>query len=187
MSLIVLRYIFLFVELILLIGIIGYCVYLTALLLSRRYDIPYVSTTKDVIKNLIDTLHLKPHSTFLELGCGDGLVGCEVAKQLNVKVRGIDVNPLFIFFAKLRVHIMGLSGKAEFACQNMFDTDFSWADTIYLFGMPSFIANDTLRKKLVSETKPNTLIISHWYPIPYLTHKQSKVIKQGEHETYLYE
>lgn len=63
---------------------------------------PYLPTRKRQIKAALDLLDLKPGQTLLELGSGDGRVMLAAAR-LGLKVVGIELNPLLVIVARLRL------------------------------------------------------------------------------------
>lgn len=74
--------------------------YITSLLLSLIIS-PSHTKRKD-LKKLVKSFKLKKGDVFADLGCGDGRVVFEVAKQYkDVKCIGYEISPIHIMLAKL--------------------------------------------------------------------------------------
>jgi ubiquinone/menaquinone biosynthesis C-methylase UbiE len=74
---------------------------------------PHSSCTRDLLRQLVDVLALRPRQVLADLGCGTGGVGLWLARELNVSLRAIDCSPLAIEIANQRIHAWGLSGSAD--------------------------------------------------------------------------
>ena len=65
------------------------------------FGAPYLPTLKPQIRAALKLAELKPGQTLLELGCGDGRVMIEAAKQ-GINSVGYELNPLLAVLAWLR-------------------------------------------------------------------------------------
>ncbi len=101
----------------------------------------------------------------IELGCGDGSVLRTVAQKWKVQGKGVDVNPILIFWARLRARHAKLT-NVSFATQSIQKTDLTPATIIYIFLFPKLI--DTIQQKLLIQLDQGTLIISHGFRINFL-------------------
>ena len=97
---IILQLLFWFVELTLVLGIFSYCLYITGLFLSRFFEVPYVPTGRETIEKVFSYIHPTKDMKILELGCGNGRVLCSAVKRYGAHGKGVDMNPVFIFFAR---------------------------------------------------------------------------------------
>lgn len=183
---IILRLLFWFVELTLVLGIFSYCLYITGLFLSRFFEVPYVPTSSEAIEKVFKYIQPSKEMNLLELGCGNGRVSCMVVKRYGITARGIDLNPIFILFAKARARIMGISEKVEFKKSNAWDADFRWADIIYLFMISAFVNAPRFITKVENEARSGTYIVSHWFEIEHFRSKEVQKIHSGQHVTYVY-
>lgn len=187
MSIETVRLIFVVVELICVLGVLWYCLHLTALLLSRWYDIPFVPTDNKTLNNLLHQLQLPKGLHFLDLGCGDGRVIAYLVRAYHGTGVGVERNPVMALFARIRILLMGLRSSVSIVSGSMFDYAWSRADVIYIFGMPSFLEREECKYKFLHEAKKEAIIISHWYPIPYLTDWKETYIENDSHRTYIYQ
>jgi SAM-dependent methyltransferase len=147
---------YIFIFLILLLILIIYAVFiLDSIILS--HDLP---TSKNAIYKIKDIiLKFSPQaSNFYDLGCGRGTVVLNIKKHLpNLKVYGIDKNPLRIFIAKLKA--IFLRRKINFIKKNIFDIDLSNAQIIYTYLYYDLMP--ILEEKIKKEAKSGTLIITN--------------------------
>lgn len=183
---IILRLLFWAVELTLIFGVFSYCFYITGLFLSRFSEVPYVPTNREAIHKVFSLIKPKQGSKMLELGCGDGRVICAVVKRYDLYGRGIEKNSVFVVVARIRATLMGVSENILIKRDDARNADFGWADIVYLFMMPKFFHGEDMKKKILTETKEGTHIISHWYEIDYLKTKEIHRVQTGTHITYVY-
>ncbi len=154
-------------------------VYTISLIYSSIKGSPYVATRKKRIEEILSMADLKKNKTFIELGSGDGRIVREAVNLYGVKGIGIDINPLLVFWAKLLGH-----RNIEFRVENIFDTDLTRADYVYIFLMPKLI--EELSKKMDKELKKGTIVISHGFPIKNWEKKLYKKIEKIPFPTYYY-
>jgi SAM-dependent methyltransferase len=151
--------VFIFIELLI---AIFFCIYMSLLFYSSLMGSPYVPTRKKAIRDILDRAKLKKGSLFIDLGCGDGRIVREAVSYKQVKGIGVDINPVLIFWARLKTRLAHMKG-IEYKVENIYHTDISKADAIYIFLLPQFLRK--LRPKLEKEAKKGTLIISHGFTI----------------------
>lgn len=182
----VFRIIFWIVEMVLLGGISAYCFYLTALLISRRFEVPFVPTDRRSMEQAF--AYIQPHQDqhLLELGCGNGSVICTMSRQYRLQAQGYEMNPFFVVICRVRAWIMGISSRVTIIRRDARLADYAWADVIFIFMTPPFINDRMITKHLLHTTRKGTHVISHWYPIGYLTDKLVHTVKVGSHNTYIY-
>ncbi len=123
---------------------------------------PWVPTKKRDIKRINILAKLQKNETLYELGCGDGRV-CHALAELNPKANiiGIELSPLLFLLAKLRSIVVPCP-NLKLLRANIFHSDFSDADVIYVFGRP-----DTLERMQAHIRKHQTKsirIISYSFP-----------------------
>src|SRR5690554_2461880 len=121
-------------------------------------DVPYVPTSQSVVNAMLDLAKVQPGETHYDLGCGDGRIVIAAAKR-GAKATGIDLDPQRIKEANENAEEAGLTGKVTFIEGDLFDFDFSKADVLTLYLLPS--VNLKLRPKILKELKPGTRVVSH--------------------------
>lgn len=121
-------------------------------------DVPYVPTDQKVVDAMLDLAGIKEGDVHYDLGCGDGRIVISAAKRGAIAT-GIDLNPIRIKEAKENAENAGLADKVTFVEGNLFDFDFSKADVLTLYLLPS--VNQKLRPVILQELKPGTKVVSH--------------------------
>ncbi len=174
---------YVFVLILELIFAFGLCAFAVSLVFSSVMGSPYVPTKKQELLDFLKEAALKKGDIFLELGCGDGRVVRTAVEAYGVKGVGVDINMLLILWAKLKAKLSHTKG-IEFRVQNIFKTDASHADVIYLFLMPELIAK--LALKLKKEIKKNCVVMSHGFKIAGWDKYIVKTIPHKPFPTYYY-
>jgi SAM-dependent methyltransferase len=125
---------------------------------------------------------MSPGECFYELGCGDARLAIEAEKRYGVKAFGVDVSFPILLVAWIRNRLF--KTHVYLICKNLFKTDLSKADIVYLFLMPETIKK--LRPKLEQELKPGARVVS--YVFPFKDWKPEKVLERTEKDlpVYLY-
>lgn len=121
-------------------------------------DVPYVPTDQKVVDAMLDLAGISEGDIHYDLGCGDGRIVISAAKRGAVAT-GIDLNPVRIEEANENARKAGLADKVTFLEGNLFDFDFSKADVLTLYLLPS--VNKKLRPVILKELKPGTKVVSH--------------------------
>jgi predicted RNA methylase len=115
-----------------------------------------------------------------DLGCGDGTALITAAQEFGAQGVGVEIDPLRVWTAKVRVQLKGLNKKIKLTRKNFFAVDVSDATVIIMYLIPKTLAK--LRKKLLKECKPGTRIITFVYKIDL------PIIAQDlQNEVYIYE
>ncbi|MBI4226151.1 methyltransferase domain-containing protein [Candidatus Roizmanbacteria bacterium] len=177
---IILYYLVIFGELIF---AIGFSIVTFSFIYSSLKGSPYVPTKKKEIDYILKNANLNPDLNFLELGCGDGRVSRQAAMRYKVKALGVDINPLLVWYSRLISKLDGVA-NTKFITKNIFDTDLSHADVLYLFLMPKLI--ELIVPKLERELKKDATVISHGFKIVKWQNRLRKKIDHKPFPTYFY-
>lgn len=122
-------------------------------------DVPYEPTPTEVVEEMIRLAGVAGSDIVYDLGCGDGRILLAAAKKTGCGVVGIDIDPRRIRECRANALKEGLSGKAAFHEQNLFDSDLGKATVVMLFLYPD--VNIKLRPKLLNELPPGARVVSH--------------------------
>lgn len=125
---------------------------------QKDLDVPYVPTNMDVVNAMLDLAGIKEGDIHYDLGCGDGRI-VVTAAQRGAIATGIDLDPQRIKEANENAEKAGVADKVTFIEGDLFDFDFSKADVLTLYLLPS--VNLKLRPKILEELKPGTKVVSH--------------------------
>lgn len=168
-------------------GLLFILIFLVAFLFTSLWSsfsgVPFVGSQQRKIHRILAEAHPKRGAIFYDLGSGDGRVVYIAAKQFGMHATGIESNPLLIFFSNSYKRLFKLQ-HAHFKRGNLFRSNFSDADVIYLFLFPRMI------QKLVpiihEQCRPGTVIISHGFEIEALNSKLTHTLTEKPFSTYYY-
>ncbi len=126
---------------------------------------PWVPSRKKDVLRALQLASPKKGDVIYDLGCGTGTVVLLAAKLYPIKAIGIEMAfPLYLICKIRSLFYNKKAGAIKFINKNLFKSDLSDADIVYVFGMPSVLSK-RLRPKLETELKPGTKIVSYVFPI----------------------
>ena len=120
-------------------------------------DVVWVPTPQALVDKMLDMAKVTPKDYVIDLGSGDGRTVITAAKR-GSKALGIEYNPDMVELSKSAAVKEGVSDKASFVKADLFESDFSQAQVITMFLLPSI--NVKLRPKIL-DLKPGTRIVSN--------------------------
>jgi len=148
---------------------------------KKDLDVPYVPTDQSVVDAMLDLAGLKSGDRHFDLGCGDGRIVITAAKRGAIAT-GIDLDPKRIQEANENAKKERVTDKVTFIEGDLFDFDFSKADVLTLYLLPS--VNLKLRPKILNEMKPGTKVVSHAFDMG--DWKPEKEIEVDGHTLFLW-
>ena len=95
----------------------------------------------------------------MDLGSGDGRTVITAAKR-GATAQGIEYNPDMVALSQRNAKEANVTAKATFVKADLFETDFSKAQVVTMFLLPSI--NLRLRPKIL-EMKPGTRVVSNTF------------------------
>jgi SAM-dependent methyltransferase len=120
-------------------------------------DVVWVPTPQALVDKMLELAKVTPKDYVIDLGSGDGRTVITAAKR-GSKALGIEYNPDMVELSKRNAAKEGVSDKANFVKADLFESDFSQAQVITMFLLPSI--NMKLRPKIL-DLKPGTRIVSN--------------------------
>ncbi len=120
-------------------------------------DVVWVPTPQALVDKMLEMAKVTPKDYVIDLGSGDGRTVITAAKR-GSKALGIEYNPDMVELSKRAAAKEGVSDKATFMKADLFESDFSQAQVITMFLLPSI--NLKLRPKIL-DLKPGTRIVSN--------------------------
>lgn len=145
---------------------------------------PFVPSGRRDIDKLLQVVKIQPGAQVVELGCGSGRFLRAAADKYRIYGTGVDVNAVLIIWAKIRSAFAHLNG-INFKYQDMYETNLSHADVIYMFLLPR--ALEKLDKKLTAETRKGVLVISHGFELVGWNNKLVTRINNHMFDTFVYQ
>ena len=120
-------------------------------------DVIWVPTPQPVVEKMLDMAKVTAKDYVIDLGSGDGRTVITAAKR-GSRALGIEYNPDMVELSKRNAAKEGVSDKATFVKADLFESDFSQADVITMFLLPSI--NISLRPKILG-LRPGTRVVSN--------------------------
>lgn len=129
-------------------------------------DVIWVPTPQSLVERMLDMAQVTPDDYVIDLGAGDGRTVIAAAKR-GVRALGIEYNPDMVTLARRNAEKAGVADRARFVQGDIFKTDFSEANVLTLYLLPSL--NLKLRPTIL-KMRPGTRVVSHaftmddWHP-----------------------
>jgi len=148
-------------------------------------DVPYVPTAHEVVKAMLDLTGVEDGDIVYDLGCGDGRIVIEAARRAAIKGVGIDLDPDRIAESKINAKEAGVEHKVEFMVGDLFETDFSDANVLAMYLLPS--VNLRLRPVILEKLAPGTRIVSHAFDMrDWQPDRHERVSANSTHDVYFW-
>jgi len=140
----------------------------------------YEPVPRKVLDVMIELSKPEKGKKVYDLGSGFGRIVIEVAKRTGAECIGVEIDPIKCWWSKLMVKRKGLQDRVKIIRKNLFEVDVSDADIIFLFLWSAMMPK--LEKKLKSEMKPGSIVVSYWHRFEDWIPEKIDVI----HRVYLY-
>ena len=124
-------------------------------------DVVWVPTPTEMVEKMLDLAHVTPQDFVVDLGSGDGRNVIAAAKR-GAQSLGVEYNPDMVALSKRIAASAGVAEKAQFVQGDMYLADFSKANVLALFLLPSNLLQ--LRPKFL-ELRPGSRIVSNTFYI----------------------
>ena len=138
-------------------------------------DVVWVPTPQALVDKMLDMAKLTPQDFLIDLGSGDGRTVITAAKR-GARALGIEYNPDMVELARRNAAEAKVSDKATIEKADLFESDFSKAQVITMFLLPSI--NMKLRPKLL-ELKPGTRIVSNSFTMEDWVADETSNVTEG--------
>ncbi|WP_223792392.1 SAM-dependent methyltransferase [Methanobacterium spitsbergense] len=116
-------------------------------------------TSKKLVKKMLEIAEIGPNDVLYDLGSGDGRIITEAVKCYGAKAVGIEADPIRVLWSRMFLFFYRIRDKSKIKWGNFFNEDIIDATAVTLFLGSK--ANEKLKKKLVKELKPGTLVVSY--------------------------
>lgn len=121
-------------------------------------DVIWVPTPDSLIKAMLTVAEVGKDDYVVDLGSGDGRIAIAAARDFGARAHGIEYNPDMVMLALRTARKEGVAARVTFETADIFQTDFSNANVVTLYLLPSI--NLKLRDKIL-KMKPGTRVVSH--------------------------
>jgi len=143
---------------------------------QKRPDVPYVPTPEKVITEMLRMAEVGKDDVIYDLGCGDGRIVIQAAKELGCRGVGVDINPQRIKESRENAVKAGVEKRVEFILMDLFEADISQSTVVTLYLLSS--VNLRLRPKLLRELKSGTRVVSHDFGMAEWKPDESTIIEE---------
>ena len=123
-------------------------------------DVVYVPTPQVVVDAMLAMAKVSANDYIIDLGSGDGRIVITAAKKYGARGFGVDLDTVLLKRANEGAKREGVTDRAHFVEQNLFETDLSNATVITSYLLPEM--NEKLRPKIL-RLKPGTRVVAHDY------------------------
>ena len=150
-----------------------------------KRDVPYVPTPQNVVDEMLTLANVTKDDVVYDLGCGDGRLVITAVKKFGARRGfGVDIDPQRIEESNANAKAAGVTDRATFAVQDLFQTDFKEATVVTLYLLPE--VNLRLRPKLLSDLKPGTRVVSHSFDMGDWKPDKAITVQPGGQRLYLW-
>ena len=135
-------------------------------------EVPFITTPDHVTVAMLELAGVGPRDHVIDLGSGDGRIVITAARRFGARGLGVEIVPELVARSIDNARLAGVSERATFRTQDLFDTDLSPATVVTMYLLPE--VNLALRPRLLA-LAPGTRIVSHdwdlgdWRPDRTLT------------------
>lgn len=121
-------------------------------------EVPFVTTPDHVTVEMLRLAGVGAADYVMDLGSGDGRIVITAARLFGARGLGVEIVPDLVEQSIRNARAAGVSDRAEFRVQDIFQTNFAPATVITMYLLPEF--NLRLRPDLL-KLKPGTRLVSH--------------------------
>jgi len=135
-------------------------------------EVPFITTPDHVTLAMLEVARVGPKDRVIDLGSGDGRIVITAARRFGASGLGVEIVPDLVEQSKRNAEIAGVSERAEFRVQDLFQTDLSPYSVVTMYLLQE--VNLQLRPSLL-RLAPGTRVVSHdwdmgdWMPDRTLT------------------
>ena len=122
-------------------------------------DVVWVPTPQATVDAMLNLAKLTKDDFLIDLGSGDGITVITAAKR-GARAMGIEFNPDMVALAEKNAKEAGMTARATFKQGDFFKTDFSQANVLTMFLLPSL--NEALRPTILN-MKPGTRVVTNTF------------------------
>lgn len=126
---------------------------------------PFVPSSKKTSKRMIDAINLKKTDVVYDLGSGDGRLVILAARKGVKKAVGFEVNLLLNVWGRFKSKLLKLNNTV-FITKSFWKADLSVCDKLFVY--TSIKSMKRLEKKVLSEMKDGSYVISNTFSFPNL-------------------
>ncbi len=130
-------------------------------------DVIWVPTPDVLVKRMLTMAKTTPHDFVIDLGAGDGKIAIAAARDFGARALGIEYNPDMVKLANCMTRVEGVADKAQIKHGDIFKEDFSQADVLTMYLLPSLnlcVRHRVLAMKPGTRVSANSFNMGEWDP-----------------------
>jgi precorrin-6B methylase 2 len=135
-------------------------------------DVVWVPTPQVLVEKMLDMAKVTPQDFVIDLGSGDGRTVITAAKR-GANALGVEYNPDMVALSEYNAKQDKMSERAKFLKADIFEYDFSKANVLTMFLLPSI--NVKLRPKIL-DMRPGTRIVTNSFTMEDWEADQSETV-----------
>jgi precorrin-6B methylase 2 len=135
-------------------------------------DVVWVPTPQVLVEKMLDMAKVTPQDFVIDLGSGDGRTVITAAKR-GANALGIEYNPDMVALSEFNAKEAKMSERAKFMKTDLFEFDFSKANVLTMFLLPSI--NMKLRPKIL-DMRPGTRVVTNSFTMEDWEADQSETV-----------
>lgn len=167
------------IETILILAIVFLLLLLSSIWPPNSPWAPWWRTNRKIARRICKLAEVNSRDIVYDLGCGDGTLVVTAGKEFGAKAVGVEIDPLRVWIARIRVWLNNLLEQVEIRQEDLFKTNLSKATVVVVYLVPKTL--DKLLPKFKKELKKGTRIISYQYQLDIKSEK-----KDIENRLFLY-
>lgn len=148
---------------------------------------PYYPTPEIVVQKMLELAELKPGEKLFDLGSGDGRIVIMAAQKFGADATGIEIDEDLYRRSASRIKALGLDKKARIIHGDILQQDYSSADVITVYLLPS--SNEKVRPLLERQLKKGSRVVCHDFEMQGWSPDKVLHVEDAEgrsHTLYLY-
>ncbi|MGY5876946.1 MAG: SAM-dependent methyltransferase [Candidatus Thorarchaeota archaeon] len=147
---------------------------------SSIFGAPWIPTPNKRVRTMLEIADVGQGDIVYDLGSGDGRIIIMAAKEFGAQAVGIEMDPIRIFWSKLKIRRQGLKHTARVISGNFFKVSLEEASVVTIY--QAYGVNKRIREKLDVDLRPGTRVVSYRFILDGWT----PVKTDEEASTYLY-
>jgi SAM-dependent methyltransferase len=125
-------------------------------------DSVWVPTPERVIRRMLQLADTAPDDLVVDLGSGDGRIPIYAARHFGARAVGVEIEENLIRFSLEAARAQGVTDRARFVRQDLFEYDLADATVVALYVSPGVMSR--LKPRLLA-LKPGTRVVSHFFTL----------------------
>ena len=138
-------------------------VFIIFLCLSFVTGAPFVPSTTDAARTMVDNAHIEKGSVVYDLGSGSGKILILSASRGATAI-GFEINPFLVLFTRFLSFFSPHRNRIRVYWKDFWKRNYKDADVVFIYLLPWRMSE--LKAKLIQELKPGARIVSNSFLFP---------------------